>query len=120
VADVLPIVEAKLAARQPAENLHCTKKLVGSSSARASGRRANPALRLTFRVDPVDRTHVPIYGRQFEPGQLQFITTSTYRRARLFTCQRFCSSFAETLRQLRQETGFLLPGWVLMPESKEQ
>jgi putative transposase len=47
---------------------------------------------------------------------LQFITTSTYRRARLFTCQRFCWTFVETLRQLRQETGFLPLGWVLMPE----
>ncbi len=59
---------------------------------------------------------MPIYGRHFEPGQLQFITTSTYRRSRLFTCQRFCWTFVETLRQLRQETKFLLIGWVLMPE----
>jgi REP element-mobilizing transposase RayT len=59
---------------------------------------------------------MPIYGRHFEPGQLQFITTSTYRRSRLFTCQRFCWTFVETLRQLRDETGFLLIGWVLMPE----
>ena len=59
---------------------------------------------------------MPIYGRHFEPGQLQFITTSTFRRSRLFTCQRFCWTFVETLRQLRQETGFLLIGWVLMPE----
>jgi hypothetical protein len=58
---------------------------------------------------------MPIYRRHFEPGQLQFITTSTYRRNRLFTCQRFCWIFVETLRQLRQETGFLVIGWVLMP-----
>ncbi|MGA3328668.1 MAG: transposase [Terriglobia bacterium] len=58
---------------------------------------------------------MPIYGRHFEPGQLQFIT-STYRRSRLFTCQRFCWIFVEMLRQLRQEIGFLLIGWVLMPE----
>jgi hypothetical protein len=43
----------------------------------AGWRRASPALRFT------------IYGRHFTPGQLQFITTSTYRRTRLFTCQRF-------------------------------
>ena len=43
---------------------------------------------------------MPIYGRHFEPGQLQFITTSTYRRGRLFTCQRFCWIFVETRRQL--------------------
>ena len=65
---------------------------------------------------PADIPFMPIYGRHFEPGQLQFITTSTYRRSRLFTCQRFCWTFVETLRQLRQETGFLLIGWVLMPE----
>ena len=59
---------------------------------------------------------MPIYGRHFEPGQLQFITTCTYRRSRLFTCQCFCWTFVETLQHIRQETGFLLIGWVLMPE----
>src|SRR5579872_6203802 len=58
---------------------------------------------------------MPIYGRHFERGQLQFITTSTYRRTRLFTCQRFRWTFVKALLQLRQETGFLLNGWVLMP-----
>ena len=43
---------------------------------------------------------MPIYGRQFERGELQFVTTSTYRRARLFTCQRFRWIFVEVLRQL--------------------
>jgi putative transposase len=57
---------------------------------------------------------MPIYGRHFEPGQLQFITTSAYRRSRIFTCQRFCWTFVDILRQLREETGFLLIGWVLM------
>jgi hypothetical protein len=46
---------------------------------------------------------------------LQFITTCTYRRSRLFTCQRFCWIFVETLRELRQETGFLVIVWVLIP-----
>ncbi len=59
---------------------------------------------------------MPIYARHFVRGELQFITTSTYRRARLFTCQRFRGIFVEVLRQLRQETGFLLNGWVLMPD----
>jgi putative transposase len=59
---------------------------------------------------------MPIYGRHFEPGQLQFITTRTYRRSRLFTCRRFCGILVETLRQLLQETGFLLIGGVFMPE----
>jgi REP element-mobilizing transposase RayT len=47
---------------------------------------------------------------------LQFITTSAYRRSRLFRCQRFCWTWVETLRQLRREAGFLLIGWVLVPE----
>jgi putative transposase len=59
---------------------------------------------------------MPHYRRVFEPGQLQFITTSTCRRTRIFTCQGFCRIFVETLRQVRRETGFLLIGWVLMPE----
>jgi REP element-mobilizing transposase RayT len=30
--------------------------------------------------------------------------------------QRFCHTFVDILRQLREETGFLLVGWVLMPD----
>ena len=82
----------------------------------AGWRRASPALRLTSRASPADVIIMPIYGRHFEPGQLPFITTSTYRRSRLFACQRFCWTFAETLHRVRQETGFLLIGWVLMPD----
>lgn len=59
---------------------------------------------------------MPIYGRRFEPGQLQFITTSTCRRPQVFQSQRFRWTFVEVLRELRQETGSLLIGWVLMPE----
>jgi len=44
------------------------------------------------------------------------MTTSTYRRSRLFTCPRFCWTFVETLRQLLQGTEFLLIGWALMSE----
>jgi hypothetical protein len=50
---------------------------------------------------PADIPCRPIYERHFEPGQLQFITTSTYRRSQLFTCQRFCRIFVETVRQPR-------------------
>ena len=59
---------------------------------------------------------MPFYGSHFEPGELQFITTSTYRRLKLFLRDRFCCIFVEVLREVRQETGFLLIGWVLMPE----
>ena len=46
--------------------------------------------------------------RYFAPGQLQFVTSSTYRRAKLFDSHRFRCEFVETLRQLRKEKGFLL------------
>ncbi len=59
---------------------------------------------------------VPVYRRHFLPGQLQFITASTYCRAKLFESERFRQDFVEVLQQLRQEMGFRLIGWVLMPE----
>ncbi|MGO9273595.1 MAG: transposase, partial [Terriglobia bacterium] len=59
---------------------------------------------------------MPFYGRHFEPGELQFITTSTCRRLKLFDSDRFRRTFVEVLREVRQETGFLLIGWLLMPE----
>jgi hypothetical protein len=49
-----------------------------------------------------------LYPRYFEPGQLQFLTTSTYRRNPLFPSDRFRWYFEEVLRELRPETGFLL------------
>ncbi|MFB3924392.1 MAG: transposase [Terriglobia bacterium] len=59
---------------------------------------------------------MPFYPRHYSPGQLQFITTSTYRRAPLFLSERFRRCFAETLNEVRAEMKFLLLGWVLMPE----
>ena len=59
---------------------------------------------------------MPLYGRHFQPGELQFITTSTYRRLKLFDSDRFRCTLVEVLREVRQERGFLLIGWVLMPE----
>ena len=59
---------------------------------------------------------MPIYHRHFELGQLQFITTSTYRRAKLFESKLFRWYFVQVLQQLPKETGFRLIGWVLMPE----
>jgi REP element-mobilizing transposase RayT len=57
-----------------------------------------------------------ISRRYFAPGQLQFITSGVDHRVKLFESQRFRSVFVETLRELRREKGFLLLGWVLMPE----
>ncbi len=59
---------------------------------------------------------MPVYRRHFPPGQLQFITTSTDRRTKVFDSERFRRDFVEILRELWQEMGFLLIGWVLMPE----
>ncbi len=59
---------------------------------------------------------MPIYNRPYSPGEQQFITTSTYRRAPVFLSQRFCRCFVQRLEEVRQELGFLLIGWVLMPE----
>jgi putative transposase len=59
---------------------------------------------------------VPLYHRTYSPGELQFITTSTYHRARLFFSERFCRCFVARLEEVRQELNFLLIGWVLMPE----
>ena len=59
---------------------------------------------------------MPFYNRTYSPGELQFITTSTYRQAPLFLSPRFCHCFVQRLEEVRQELKFLLMGWVLMPE----
>ena len=59
---------------------------------------------------------MPLRKRHYSPGQLQFITASTYQRAPLFLSERFRGGFVETLAQARQEMTFLLIGWVLMPD----
>ena len=59
---------------------------------------------------------MPFYKRPYSPGQLQFITTSTYPRAPLFLSERFCRCFVRTLVRLWQEMKFVLIGWVLMPD----
>jgi len=59
---------------------------------------------------------MPVARRYFAPGQLQFITSRVYGRLNLFDSQRLRFLFVELLRQYRQEKGFLLIGWVLMPE----
>jgi putative transposase len=59
---------------------------------------------------------MPFYKRTYSPGQLQFITTSTYRRAALFLSERFCRCFVQKLVEVRRELNFLFIGWVLMPD----
>jgi len=57
---------------------------------------------------------MPFYHRVYTPGQLQFITSSTYRRTPLFLSDRFRRGFVQRLEEMRQELHFLLVGWVLM------
>ena len=49
-------------------------------------------------------------------NHLHFLTTSTYRRARLFDSLKFRQQFISTLAGLRRELGFRMVGYVLMPE----
>lgn len=59
---------------------------------------------------------MPYHKRQYSSGQLQFITSSTYRRIPLFHSDRFRRCFVETISRLRAKHGSRLIGWVLMPE----
>ncbi|HXJ95675.1 MAG TPA: transposase [Terriglobia bacterium] len=59
---------------------------------------------------------MPFYHRTYNRGELQFITSSTYRRAPLFFSERFRRCFVQRLEEVRQELKFMLIGWVLMPE----
>jgi hypothetical protein len=48
---------------------------------------------------------MPTHKRHFAPGDLQFLTSSTYHRAKLFESDRFRWSFVEVLGQLRPSNG---------------
>ena len=59
---------------------------------------------------------MPVSRRYFASRQLQLITSSVYRRRKVFDSTRLRNVLVEVLRLSRQERGFLLIGWVLMPE----
>ena len=59
---------------------------------------------------------MPWYHRFYCPGELQFLTASTYRRIPVFRSERFRRCFVQRLEEVRQELHFLLVGWVVMPE----
>ena len=46
---------------------------------------------------------MPLYHRVYNPGELQFITASTYRRTPLFLSDRFRRCFVQRLEEVRQE-----------------
>jgi len=54
--------------------------------------------------------------RYYGLNDLHYITTSTYRRARLYDSERFRNHWVATLGELRCELGFKIVGYVLMPE----
>jgi REP element-mobilizing transposase RayT len=58
----------------------------------------------------------PISHRIYKPGELQFITASTYRRVPVFRSPRFGDFFVQRLEEVRQKMNSLFIGWVLMPE----
>ena len=47
---------------------------------------------------------------------LHYLTRSTYRRTRVYDCERFKNQWVATLGKLRQELEFRIVGYVLMPE----
>ena len=49
-------------------------------------------------------------------NHLHYLTTSTYRRARLFDSLRFKDRWVVTLGELREELKFRIIGYVLMPD----
>jgi putative transposase len=49
-------------------------------------------------------------------NHLHLLTRSTYRRTRLYDSERFKNHWVDTLGELRQELGFRIVGYVLMPE----
>jgi REP-associated tyrosine transposase len=54
--------------------------------------------------------------RYYGENHLHYLTTSAYRRARLFDSERIRRHFVATLAELRAELGFRIVGYVLMPE----
>ena len=59
---------------------------------------------------------MPQLRRYYGQNHLHYLTTSTYRRARVFDSERFKRHFIATLTDLRAELGFRIIGYVLMPE----
>ena len=53
-------------------------------------------------------------------NHLHYLTTSTYRRARLFDSERFRSQWGATLGELRRELGFKIVGYVLIELHAQQ
>jgi len=59
---------------------------------------------------------MPRLRRFYDANHLHYVTTSTYRRTRVFDSDRFKRKFTTSLADLRTELGFRIIGYVLMPE----
>jgi putative transposase len=59
---------------------------------------------------------VPRQRHFYGLNQLHYLTSSTYRRARLFDSERFKRHFVTTWQDLRTELSFRIIGYILMPE----
>lgn len=59
---------------------------------------------------------MPQPRRYYCENHLHYLTTSTYRRTRIFDSERLQRHFVATLAALRAELGFRIVGYVLMPE----
>ena len=66
--------------------------------------------------DAVKMSSVPQQLHFYGLNHLHYITTSTYRRARVFDSERFKRRFVGTWAELRGQLGFRIMGYVLMPE----
>jgi hypothetical protein len=63
---------------------------------------------LDYSPDQSYTCSMPVYRRYFAPGQLQFITTSTYRRVPVFLNPAHCQLFVDALRAVRSKLVFSL------------
>jgi putative transposase len=59
---------------------------------------------------------VPKQRHFYGLNHLHYLTTTTYRRARLFDSERFKRHFVTSWQDLRAELSFRIIGYVLMPE----
>ena len=69
-----------------------------------------------MRPDQAYNPLVPQLQRYYGLNDLHYITTSTYRRARVYDSERFRDHWVAILGELRRELGFKIVGYVLMPE----
>jgi REP element-mobilizing transposase RayT len=61
-------------------------------------------------------SHNIITAQHYGLNHPHYLTTSTYRRARVFDSQPFKLKFVGTLDELRADLGFRIHGYALMPE----